>query len=196
MNIENEKNLKKSNLREWIESIVIAFILAMFIRTFIIQAFKIPSGSMRKTLIEGDRLMVNKLRYGPKIPFTSKRIPGFSTPQRGDIIVFVYPQDPERDFIKRLIALEGETVQIKDGDVYVDGKIIEEPRIKNFYYYNQGMYGSMGNVLTVPEGHVFVLGDNSQSSHDSRMWGFVPKENIIGRAEVIYWPIDRIRLLK
>ena len=95
---------KKSNVREWIESIVIAFLLAMFIRTFFIQAFKIPSGSMRMTLIEGDRLMVNKLRYGPKIPFTRNRIPGYSKPDRGDIVVFIFPGTPKKDFIKRLIA--------------------------------------------------------------------------------------------
>ena len=103
---------KDSASREWIESIVIAFVLAMFIRTFFIQAFKIPSGSMRPTLIERDRLMVNKLRYGPKVPFVKqKRLPGFSKPQRGDVIVFVYPEDPSRDFIKRLIGLGGETVE-------------------------------------------------------------------------------------
>ncbi len=183
-------------IEEWIEPIVVAFILAMFIRTFFIQAFKIPSGSMRPTLMEGDRLIVSKFIYGAKIPFTKKRLPGLSKPKRGDIIVFIYPVDGKRDFIKRLIAFGGETVEIIDGDVYVNGKIIQDPRIKNIYYYNYGPYGQEGEKVEVPKGSVFVLGDNSGSSSDSRFWGFVPEENIIGRAEFIYWPPKRIRILK
>ena len=182
-------------IREWTESILIAFVLAMFIRTFFIQAFKIPSGSMRMTLIEGDRLMVNKLRYGPKIPFTKKHLPGFSEPQRGDITVFKFPENPKRDFIKRLIAFGGETVEIRDGEIYIDGKMVEIPAIKNIYYYNRGEYGAEGKPIKIPEGSVYVLGDNSASSHDSRFWGFVPDENIIGRAEFIYWPLNRMRWL-
>ena len=182
-------------IREWTESILIAFILAMFIRTFFVQAFKIPSGSMRMTLIEGDRLMVNKLRYGPKIPFTDKRLPGFSEPERGDIIVFKFPENPKRDFIKRLIAFGGETVEIRDGEIYINGKMVEIPVIKNIYYYNRGEYGQEDHPIKVPEGSFYVLGDNSASSHDSRFWGFVPERNIIGRAEFIYWPITRMRWL-
>jgi len=182
-------------IREWVESIIIAFLLAMFIRTFFIQAFKIPSGSMRMTLIEGDRLMVNKLRYGPKVPFTSWRMFGFSMPQRGDIIVFKYPSEPKRDFIKRLIAFGGEKVEIKEGIIVINGKNVDEPRIRNIYYYNRGSYGEEGQEILVPVGHVYVLGDNSISSHDSRYWGFVPNENIIGRAEFIYWPFNRVRMI-
>jgi len=195
---EMEKTISKDHsvVREWVESIVIAFVLAMFIRTFFIQAFKIPSGSMRMTLVEGDRLMVNKLRYGSNVPFTKKRLPGFTTPQRGDIIVFIFPDEPKRDFIKRLIALEGETVAIRDGDIYINGALVTDPKIKNTYYYNRGIYGQEGEPMEVPSGHVYVLGDNSASSHDSRYWGFVPNENVIGRAEVIYWPFNRVRLLK
>ncbi len=183
-------------IEEWIEPLIVAFILAMFIRTFFIQAFKIPSGSMRPTLIEGDRLIVSKFIYGAKIPFTKKRLPGLSKPKRGDIIVFIYPVDGKRDFIKRLIAFGGETVEIIDGDVYVNGKLVEDPRIKKIYYYNYGQYGQEGEKVKVPKGYVFVLGDNSASSSDSRFWGFVPEENIIGRAEFIYWPPSRIRVLK
>lgn len=192
----NIKIRKVSNIREWIESIVIAFILAMFIRTFFIQAYKIPSGSMRMTLIEGDRLMVNKLKYGPKIPFTSKRLPGISKFERGDIIVFKFPLEPKRDFIKRLIALGGETVEIKNNDIYINDQRVEDQKIKNIVYYNRGDYGAVGEKTVVPEGMVFVLGDNSQSSHDSRYWGFVPVENIIGKAEIIYWPFNRMRILE
>ncbi len=188
--------IQKSAIREWIESIVIAFIMAMFIREFFVQAFKIPSGSMIPTLLVGDRLMVNKLRYGPRVRFTDKRLPGFTKPKRGDIVVFVYPEDPKRDFIKRLIAFSGETVEIKDGDIYVDGKRLEEPVIDKTFYYNRGKYGLAGQSIKVPPGYVFVLGDNSASSHDSRFWGFVPQENIIGRAELIYWPFNRMRFLE
>ncbi|MDP8212505.1 MAG: signal peptidase I [Candidatus Zapsychrus exili] len=188
-----EKN--KPAIREWAESILIAFVLAMFIRTFFIQAFKIPSGSMRTILIEGDRLMVNKLRYGPNIPITRKRILGFSEPKRGDIIVFEFPDDPKKDFIKRLIAFENETVEIRNGDIYIDGELILNSKIKDIYYYNRGQYGLARNKVMVPEGYVFVLGDNSASSHDSRYWGFVPIKNIVGCAEFIYWPPNRIKTL-
>lgn len=186
----------KSAARDWAESIIIAILLALFIRTFFVQAFRIPSGSMRMTLIEGDRLLVDKLAYGPKIPFTHWRLPGYSKPHRGDVIVFLFPEDPTRDFIKRLIAVGGETVEIKNGDIYVDGSLIEEPIIKNVYYYNKGMYGQSSQIVQVPQGMYFVLGDNSASSHDSRFWGFVPEDNLIGKAKLIYWPLDRIRLIK
>lgn len=186
----------KSNLQEWIESIVIAVVLAMFIRTFFVQAFKIPTGSMRMTLIEGDRILVDKLRYGPKVPFSQWRLPGYGKPKRGDVIVFVYPEDMKRDFIKRLIAFGGETVEIKDGDIFIDGKEILDPRIKNTYYYNRGDYGQMSQKITVPKDSFFVLGDNSASSKDSRYWGFVPKNLLIGKAELIYWPLNRLRIIK
>ena len=188
--------IKKSATHEWVESIVIAFILAMFIRTFFIQAYKIPSGSMRMTLIEGDRLMVNKLQYGPKVPFTKERIPGYGKWKRGDIIVFVYPEDPKKDFIKRLIALGGETVEIRDGDIFINNKLVDDPEIKNIFYYNRGDYGKEFRPTKVPKGFVFVLGDNSGSSHDSRYWGFVPEANIIGHAKFIYWPLNRIRWIQ
>ena len=183
-------------IREWIESAVIAVVIALFIRTFIIQAFKIPTGSMRMTLIEEDRILVNKLRYGPKVPWTKWRLPGFGAPKRGDVIVFTYPEDRKRDFIKRLIALGGETVEIKDGHIYIDGRLIDTPPISNIYYYNRGDYGRMNEKTVVPENSYFVLGDNSGSSKDSRYWGFVPENDLIGKAEVIYWPITRMRLIK
>jgi len=182
---------------EWGDAVIFALILALFIRSFIIQAFKIPSGSMRMTLIEGDRLMVNKLRYGPKVPFTKdKRLPGFTEPKRGDVIVFIYPADPSRDFIKRLIGLGGDSVEIKEGNIYVNGNIIEDPVIKDNFYYNRGEYGKEGESITIPEGQYFVLGDNSGSSSDGRFWGYVPEENVIGRAELIYWPFNRMRFIK
>ncbi len=186
----------KSAAREWIESILIALVLALFIRTFIIQAFKIPTGSMRMTLIEGDRILVDKINYGAKIPFTHWRLPGFSHPQRGDIIVFSYPEDPKRDFIKRLIAVGGETVEIKDGDIYINGQFIEQAPIKEIYYYNRGGYGGSEQKIKVPENSYYVLGDNSASSKDSRYWGFVPRDLLIGKADIIYWPLNRVRFIR
>ena len=190
------KDFWKAQAREWIESIVIAFILAMFIRTFFFQPFKIPSGSMRMTLIEGDRLFVNKLDYGPRIPFTAWRIPGYGHPQRGDVIVFKFPLDRKKDFIKRLIAFGGEKIEIRQGDVYINGQLIEEHAVKKQFYYNRGEYGCVGCSVTVPEGYVYVLGDNSASSHDSRYWGFVPETDIIGQAEIIFWPPNRVRFIR
>ena len=187
---------KDSVVREWVESLVIAFLLAMVIRTFAIQAFKIPTGSMRMTLIEGDRILVNKLKYGPKLPLSDKRLWGYGDLERGDIIVFKYPKDPKRDFIKRLIAFPGEVISIKDGDVYIDGKKIEDEKILDIHYYNRGDYGTYNQIVKVPENYYYVLGDNSVSSMDSRFWGFVPEDFLIGKAEVIYWPLNRIRLLK
>ncbi len=194
--MKNKNPKSKSNSREWIESIIIAIILAVFIRTFIVQAFKIPTGSMRMTLLEGDRILVDKLCYGPKIPFTKVRLPGLGKPKRGDVIVFAYPEDPRRDFIKRLIAFGGETVEIKDGDVFVNDEEIMDSMIKNTYYYNRGEYGKVNQKIRVPENSYFVLGDNSSSSKDSRYWGFVPRDYLVGRADLIYWPPTRIRIIK
>ncbi len=181
---------------EWIESLVVAFILAMAIRSFLIQPFKIPSGSMRMTLVEGDRLFVSKLTYGPLVPLTTYRLPGFSTPRRGDVIVFKYPVQRNKDFIKRLIAFGGETVEIKDGLVYINDKPVSEESIRGIHYYNYGEYAKPGQKITVPAGYYFVMGDNSASSHDSRYWGFVPAELVVGKAEVIFWPLNRIKWIR
>ena len=167
---------QKSALREWLESLVIAFILAMFIRTFIIQPFKIPTGSMRPTLIEGDRIFVNKFIYGARIPLTDFRLPALRQPKRGDIIV------------------EGETIEIIDGSIYINGKMCDDPGFKQRFYYNRGKFGEEGEKITVPAGNYFALGDNSASSMDSRYWGFVPKRLLIGKAIFIFWPLNRIRL--
>lgn len=191
----NEK--VKSEIREWTESIIIALILALLIRTFIVQAFKIPSGSMIPTFQVGDRIFVNKFIYGARIPFTDIRLPAVKQPERGDIIVFVSPEVPRRDFVKRLIARGGEKLEIRNGNIYIDGKQIEGPlSVRSNYYYNRGDYGKEGDVITVPKDSFFVLGDNSANSRDSRYWGFVPKKNLIGKAMCIYWPIKRMRFIK
>lgn len=187
---------KKSVIREWVESIVIAFILAMIIRSFVIQAFKIPTGSMRPTLMEGDLILVNKFLYGAKIPFTNLSLPAVRQPKRGDVIVFIFPQNTKKDFIKRLAAVEGDTVELKEGTLYVN----EQPQLESVfsqrYYYNRGEFAREGEKIEVPKDNFFVLGDNSASSQDSRYWGFVPRKNILGKALVIYWPPQRIRIIK
>jgi len=187
---------KRSAVREWIESIVVAFLLAMIIRAFVVQAFKIPTGSMRPTLLEGDLILVNKFIYGAKIPFTNSRLPAFSQLKRGDIVVFIYPDDRKKDFIKRLIAFPGENVEIKNGTIYINDKPLLEPMFNQRYYYNRGDLAVEGQKIVVPAGKFFVLGDNSASSKDSRYWGFVPWENILGQAMLVYWPPQRIRIIK
>ncbi len=192
---QKDSNIK-STIREWLESIIIAFVLAMIIRTFLVQAFKIPTGSMRMTLIEGDAILVNKFIYGAKIPFTDIRLPAVRQPARGDVIVFIFPQDAKKDFIKRIAALPGETVEIKNGMIFINDKPVIDKKLNAQYYYNRGDYGDLGKKIVVPEDQYFVLGDNSASSQDSRYWGFVPKKNLLGKAMVIYWPPARIRLIE
>ncbi len=170
--------------RENLESLAWAVALALIIRTFIMAPFKIPSGSMRPTLIEGDRILVNKFLYRLR------------PPRRGEIIVFRYPEDTKRPFIKRLAAFGGETLEIRDGRLLIDGRQVEEGFFAAIRYANQGVYGAEGEVVTVPKDSFFVLGDNSRSSHDSRFWGFVPKRLLIGRAMCIFWPVPRWRVLR
>ncbi|MCM8780198.1 MAG: signal peptidase I [Candidatus Omnitrophica bacterium] len=191
-----KNNKKKSALRDWVESILIALALALFIRTFIVQAFKIPTGSMRMTLVEGDRILVNKFIYGAKIPFTNLRLPALKKIERGDVIVFISPEDTRRDFIKRVVGLPGEKVMIKNMRVYIDGKPLKDGVFQNRSYYNRGEFGAEGEVIIVPKDSYYVLGDNSASSRDSRYWGFVPHKYILGRAFLIYWPVFRIRVIK
>ena len=187
----------KSALREWVEAAVFAAFLAFcVIRPFIVQAFKIPTGSMRPTLIEGDLILVNKFIYGAKIPFTDLRLPAVKEIKRGDVIVFIYPEDAKKDFIKRMVGLPGDVVEIRNGTIYINDKPVLNPVFNQRYYYNRGDFAKDGQKLVVPEGNYFVLGDNSGSSKDSRYWGFVPKNNILGEAMVIYWPPQRIRIIK
>ena len=170
--------------KEWTHSIVIALVMTLILRTYVVQAYKIPSGSMRPTLMEGDKLFVSKFTYR------------FGVPKRGDIVVFKYPVDPKKDFIKRLVGLPGDTVEIRDGKIYVDGKALEDPdNFGKFYYYNHEPYGGPGDKIKVPENFYYVLGDNSANSQDSRFWGFVPKKNVEGKAIFRWWPPQRMGIL-
>ena len=187
---------KKSVIRDWVESIIIALFMALVIRAFLVQAFKIPTGSMRMTLIEGDLILVNKFIYGAKVPFTNLRLPAVRLPKRGDVIVFIYPEDKSKDFIKRLVGLPGDLVEIKGGSIYINDKLASEEIFNQIYYYNRGQLALPGQKMVVPMDNYFVLGDNSATSKDSRYWGFVPKNNLLGKAMIIYWPLQRIRLIK
>ena len=190
------KEQTKLVIREWTESIVIAVILALFIRTFVVQAFKIPSGSMIPTFQVGDRIFVNKFIYGARVPFFNTNLPAVRQPKRGDIIVFISPDTPQKDFVKRLIAVGGERVEIRDRRILVNGKLVDEPSsIRSIDYYNLGDYGKEGQVIEVPKDSYFVLGDNSGSSRDSRFWGFVPKKNLLGKVIFIYWPLHRMKII-
>ncbi len=188
---------KKSELREWIEALVVAaFIAFCIIRPFVVQAFKIPTGSMRPTLLEGDLILVNKFIYGAKIPFTDLRLPAFKPLKRGDVIVFLYPENPKKAFIKRLVALPGEMVELKSGTIFINGKPLSDQTFSQRYYYNRGKLAEEEAKILVPADSFFVLGDNSASSQDSRYWGFVPHKNILGQAMLIYLPLNRIRIIK
>ncbi|XCN75431.1 MAG: signal peptidase I [Candidatus Electrothrix aestuarii] len=184
---------QKSAVREYTEAIIIALILALFIRTFIIQAFKIPSGSMLETLLIGDHILVSKFIYGIKNPFTDSVLVPIKTPKRGDIVVFKYPKDPKLDYIKRVIATGGETVEIKDKKIFINGEPIEDPhgefRDPRIHRATEDPRDNFGPI-TVPEGHIFVMGDNRDNSYDSRFWGFVNLNAVRGKAFIIYWSWD------
>ena len=183
---------KKRLIREYAEAIITALLLALVIRAYIIQAFKIPSGSMIPTLVIGDHILVNKFIYGTKIPFSDKSILVFRKPEKGDIIVFKYPEDPKKDFIKRVIATGGDTIEERNKIVYVNGKETKEP----FAYHSDNFIRVRGDPrdnfgpLIVPEHKFFVMGDNRDQSYDSRYWGFVDEKEIRGKALIIYWSWD------
>jgi signal peptidase I len=189
---------RKSVVREYFETIVIAVILALFMRTFVVQAFKIPTGSMEPNLLIGDHLLVNKFVFAPTLSSAERALLPVTAIRRGDIVVFKYPEDPERDFIKRVIGLPGETLELRDRRILVNGRAIEEPYA---HYLPRSAGAGSGETTSddvrehygpvlVPPGSVFVMGDNRDNSQDSRYWGFLPKENIKGKALLIYWSFD------
>ena len=183
----------RSIVREYVEAALWALALTMFLRAFVIQAFRIPSESMRDTLLIGDFLFVNKFEYGPKIPFTHVRLPGLRAPKTGDVIVFQFPQDPSKDFIKRCIATGGQTLEIREKQLSLDGKVLKEPyvihtdpSVRPAGYENRDNFGP----LTVEPGKLFMMGDNRDNSNDSRFWGTLPIDLVKGRAMFLYWSWD------
>ena len=195
------RDFKKSTAREYFESIVIAVILALFIRTFIVQAFKIPTGSMEENLLIGDHLLVNKFAFGPSATSLERTLLPIGTVKRGDIVVFKYPEEPDRDFIKRVIGLPGETVEVREKKVSIDGKPLHEwythflqpaASPSEFHEITSFDVRERYGPVTVPANQYFVMGDNRGEYDDSRFWGPVPIGWVIGDAIATYWPPGRI----
>jgi signal peptidase I len=189
---------KKSTTREYVESIIIAVILALFIRTWVVQAFKIPSGSMENNLLIGDHLLVDKFVFSPTASGLERMLLPVRAVKRGDVIVFKYPVEPERDFIKRIIGLPGETLEVKRKVVYINGQPLTEPYVHFLRPLSgPGSEGSeAGDVrddygpVTVPMGQYFAMGDNRDNSADSRFWGFLPGDYVKGKALMVYWSYE------
>ena len=184
---------KRSRFRENVEAILIAVIIALFIRTFVVQAFKIPSGSMKPTLQVGDHILVNKFIYGVKIPYLSSVVLPVKDPQRGDIVVFKFPVDPRKDFIKRVIAVPGDVVEIRDKTIFINGRQVNHDF--GVFTDSRTIAGNLKprdnlGPITVPKDALFVMGDNRDESFDSRFWGFVPIRDVSGKAFIIYWSWD------
>ncbi len=176
----------QSTLKEYAEALIFALILAFFIRSFVVQAFKIPSGSMLETLQIGDHLLVNKFIYGIKIPFTDTTLIPVSDPKFQDIVVFEFPEDPSKDFIKRVIGLPGDRIEIRKKQVFRNGQLLREPYIQ---HTDPREVEQRDNIpaFTVPKNTYFVMGDNRDESYDSRFWGFVEREKMQGKALILYW---------
>src|ERR1051325_6095012 len=190
---------RKSTARGYFESIVIAVILAFFIRTFVVQAFKIPTGSMEENLLIGDHLLVNKFVFGPTATPIERGLLPVGRTRRRDVIVLKSPEEPERNFIKRVVGLPGETVELREKKVYINGKPLDEP----YAHYLQPVSGESElhevtsfdvreryGPVTVPPNQYFVMGDNRDNSQDSRYWGFLPRDYVKGKALLIYWSYE------
>ena len=199
--VEQPKTQKKSQLRDWTEALIVAAVLALIIRTFVVQAFKIPSGSMEDTLLIGDHLLVNKFIYGTQLPFSDDPFLVVREPERGDIVVFEFPEDKDksyfdrRDFIKRVVGLPGDTVEVRNKNVFINGERYITPEA----VYKDGnlIAGPRDNMppITVPEGSYFVMGDNRDRSYDSRFWRFVDRSAIKGLAFIKYWSWDSVEFM-
>ena len=190
--VAGNKTQQKSVAREYTEALIVALLLALFIRSFIVQAFKIPSGSMLPTLQIGDHILVNKFLYGLRLPYPIETtVWEWGQPQRGDVIVFVYPKDRSKDFIKRVVAIAGDTVEIRHKAVYVNGTKVDDPHA-TFADGDLEIPGPRDNLgpFTVPEHKLFVMGDNRDQSHDGRFWGYVDLDDVKGKAFLIYWSWD------
>jgi signal peptidase I len=187
---------EKSLLREYLEALLIAVIFATFARTWVLQAFKIPSGSMEKNLLIGDHILVNKFVYGPTIsPLEEKLLP-IRKVRRGDVVVFKYPEDPNRDFIKRCMGLPGDTMKMIDKDLYINGRHVNDSSFtyyadaesypRDLFFHPKRVRDNFG-PKTVAPGTYFCMGDNRDNSNDSRYWGTVPESYVKGRAFMVYW---------
>jgi signal peptidase I len=187
---------KKSTLREYFDSIVIALILALFVRTWVVQAFKIPTGSMENNLLIGDHLLVNKFVFGPTLSRVDRAMLPVRDIRHGDIVVFKYPIDPQRDFIKRVIGLPGDTVELKAKKVYINNQPLAESYVHFLTPASEGGEVTSMDVrerygpVTVPPDQYFVMGDNRDNSQDSRYWGFLPRDHVKGKAMMIYWSYE------
>ncbi len=184
---------RRNQVREYVEAALWALVLTLFLRAFVIQAFRIPSESMLDTLLVGDFLFVNKFEYGPKLPFTHIRFPGIRKPKTGDVIVFQYPQDPSKDYIKRCVATGGQTIEIRDKKVFLDGRALVEPYVVHIDpTVRSAGYDYRDNYprRTITPGELFMMGDNRDNSNDSRFWGTVAMDLVKGRAMFIYWSWD------
>ncbi|MGW8272192.1 MAG: signal peptidase I [Thermodesulfovibrionales bacterium] len=174
-------------VKEYAEAIITALILALIIRAYVVQAFKIPSGSMIPTLLVGDHILVSKFIYGTRIPFSERTILPVREPRKGDIIVFKYPKDPKRDFIKRVIGTPGDVIEGRNKEIYLNGEKLTEPYVRHTDSVMLLDQRDTFGPIKVPDGKVFVMGDNRDASLDSRFWGFVDKSQILGKAFIIYW---------
>jgi signal peptidase I len=191
---------RKSTVREYAESIAVAVLIALFLRAFVVEAFKIPSGSMIPTLQVGDHIFVNKFIYGVRIPYTTIKFGmSYRQPRRGEVIVFIYPKEPEKDFIKRIVGIPGDTIEMHDNQLFINGERIPRRHVEGdcrywdsdestftAFYNRSGLTSSYGPVKVPPES-LFVMGDNRDNSSDSRVWGFVPYELVKGKAMIIWW---------
>jgi signal peptidase I len=189
----NTNRQKKSLVREYVEALIIAILLALFIRTFIVQAFKIPSGSMLPTLKIGDHLLVNKFSYGLKLPLVGTTLIPWDGPSRGDVVVFRFPKDRSVDYIKRVIGVPGDTVTVKNKKLFINGEAIADPHAhfsSAMILSSQASPRDNFGPVTVPKGNIFVMGDNRDNSYDGRFWGFVEQRDVLGKAFILYWSWD------
>jgi len=190
--VAGTKSRQKSVAREYTEALLVALLLAFFIRSFIVQAFKIPSGSMLPTLQIGDHILVNKFLYGLRLPYPfESTLVEWKQPKRDDVIVFIYPKDRSKDFIKRVVGEPGDTVEIRHKQVFINGEKMDDPHA-NFADGDHEIPGPRDNLgpVTIPQHQLFVMGDNRDRSHDGRFWGFVDLDDVKGKAFLIYWSWD------
>jgi signal peptidase I len=180
----------KSKIKEYAEAIIIAILIAFFIRTFVVQAFKIPSGSMKPTLLIGDHILVSKFSYGIKVPYFRNTLVPISDPKRGEIVVFIYPEDRSKDFIKRVVGISGDTIEIRNKKIFLNGMPYDDKHgvyVDDFIIPGAIQPRDNFGPITVPKGTIFTMGDNRDQSYDSRFWGFVDLKDVMGKAFVIYW---------